>query len=179
MQFVPTELPDVVLIKPQVWTDARGFFFESWKEDEFERAGLNVHFRQDNFSRSVRNVLRGIHYQLRQPQGKLIRCTRGAIFDVAVDLRRSAETFGRWVGVELSEHNHQMLWIPPGFGHGFLVVSDEADVHYKASDLYDVTLERVVLWNDPQLGIEWPTTTPILSNKDAAAPLLNAAELFD
>ena len=180
MQFIQTELPGVVLINPKVWTDARGFFLESWNEEEFQRAGLDVRFRQDNHSRSNRNVLRGIHYQLRQPQGKLIRCTRGAIFDVVVDLRRSAKTFRRWVGVVLSEDNHQMLWVPPGFGHGFLVIGAEADVHYKASELYDAASDRVVLWNDPQLSIDWPLAgTPILSAKDAAAPLLDAAELFD
>ena len=180
MQFSPTELPDVVLIKPKVLADARGFFLESWNEREFERAGLNVRFRQDNHSRSARNVLRGIHYQVQQPQGKLVRCTRGAIFDVAVDLRPNAKTFKRWVGVELSEDNHQMLWIPPGFGHGFLVIAAEADVHYKASELYDAASDRVVLWNDPQLAIEWPLAgTPILSVRDAAAPSLNAAELSD
>jgi dTDP-4-dehydrorhamnose 3,5-epimerase len=180
MQFIPTALSDVILIEPKVWTDARGFFLESWNERDFQRAGLNVRFRQDNHTRSVRNVLRGVHYQLQRPQGKLIRCTRGAIFDVAVDLRRSAKTFGRWVGAELSEDNHQMLWIPPGFGHGFLVVSDEADVHYKASELYDAASDRVLLWNDQRLAIEWPLVgAPVLSTKDAEAPSLDNAELFD
>lgn len=179
MQIVPTALPDVLLIKPIVWSDARGFFLESWNESAFERAGLNIHFRQDNHSRSVRNVVRGMHYQLERPQGKLIQCSRGAIFDVAVDLRRSAQTFGRWIGVELSEFNHHMLWIPPGFGHGFVVLSDEADVHYKATELYDAKSDRVVRWNDPQLAIEWPLSgTPVLSSKDADAPLLQTAELF-
>ena len=180
MQIVPTSLPDVLLIKPIVWSDARGFFLESWSESAFGRAGLNVQFRQDNHSRSVRGVLRGIHYQLVQPQGKLIRCTRGAVFDVAVDLRRSAPTFGRWIGVELSEFNHHMLWIPPGFGHGFLALSDEADVIYKASELYNANSDRVVLWSDPQLAIEWPIAgAPVLSKKDAGAPLLADAELFN
>ena len=135
MEIAPTALPGVLLIKPKVWSDARGFFLESWNESTFEQAGLNVHFRQDNHSRSVRNVVRGLHYQLNPPQGKLVRCTRGAIFDVAVDLRRSSPTFGAWMAVELSETNHQMLWIPPGFAHGFFALSDEADVHYKASEL--------------------------------------------
>ena len=180
MQLVPTALPDVLLIKPIVWADARGFFMESWNESAFESAGLHVHFRQDNHSRSVRNVLRGVHYQLNRPQGKLIRCTRGAVFDVAVDLRRSAPTFGRWIGVELSEFNHHMLWIPPGFGHGFLAISDQADVHYKASELYDAKSDRVVLWSDKQLAIEWPLAgAPILSTKDAGAPALDDAELFN
>lgn len=179
MDFLPTGLRDVLLIKPKVWNDARGFFLETWNEQEFQRAGLNVHFRQDNYSRSARNVIRGMHYQLRQPQGKLVRCTRGAIFDVAVDLRRSSGTFGRWVGMELSEFNHHALWIPPGFGHGFCVISDQADVHYKASELYDVASDRVVLWNDPRLGIDWPVSeAPLLSPRDAAAPSLENAELF-
>jgi dTDP-4-dehydrorhamnose 3,5-epimerase len=179
MEFIPTRLPDVVLIKPKVWNDARGFFLEVWNEREFQHAGLNVHFRQDNYSRSVRNVIRGMHYQLRQPQGKLVRCTRGAIFDVAVDLRRSSDTFGRWVGMELSEFNHHALWIPPGFAHGFCVISDRADVYYKASELYDAASDRVVLWNDPQLRIEWPISeAPLLSSRDAGAPSLQDAELF-
>ena len=180
MQIVPTALPDVLLIKPIVWSDVRGYFLESWNETAFERAGLNIRFRQDNHSRSVRNVVRGMHYQLERPQGKLIQCSRGAIFDVAVDLRRSAQTFGRWIGVELSESNHHMLWIPPGFGHGFVVLSDEADVHYKATELYDAKSDRVVLWSDPKLAIEWPVTgTPVLSMKDAGAPPLDNAELFN
>ncbi len=179
MQIVPTALPDVLLIKPVVWSDARGFFLESWNESEFDRAGLKVHFRQDNHSRSVRNVVRGMHYQLERPQGKLIRCSRGKIFDVAVDLRRSAQTFGHWTGHELSEFNHHMLWIPPGFGHGFVVLSDDADVHYKATELYDAKSDRVVRWSDPQLAIKWPLTgAPVLSMKDAGAPTLDNAELF-
>lgn len=179
MEIVPTALPNVLLIKPQVWTDARGFFLESWNESAFKRAGLDVHFRQDNHSRSVRNAVRGLHYQLNRPQGKLVRCARGAVFDVAVDLRRSASTFGRWLGVELSEINHDMLWIPPGFGHGFLVLSDEADVHYKASELYDADSDRAVLWNDPDLAIKWPLAgTPIVSARDANARALSTAELY-
>ena len=180
MEFAPTALPGVLLITPKVWSDARGFFLESWNESAFEQAGVNVHFRQDNHSRSVRNVIRGLHYQLNRPQGKLVRCTRGAIFDVAVDLRRSSPTFGRWIGLELSEINHHMLWIPPGFAHGFLVLSEEADVQYKASELYDAKSDRVVLWNDPQLAIEWPLSgSPVLSGRDAGAPLFEKAELFN
>ena len=178
MEFAPTALPGVLLITPKVWSDARGFFLESWNESTFEQAGVNVHFRQDNHSRSVRNVIRGLHYQLNPPQGKLVRCTRGAIFDVAVDLRRSSPTFGRWMGVELSEVNHRMLWIPPGFGHGFLALSDKADVHYKATELYDANSDRVVLWSDPQLAITWPVAgAPVLSSRDASAPLLANAEI--
>lgn len=180
MEITPTAVPDVLLIKPQVWGDARGFFLESWNERVFERAGLNVHFRQDNHSRSLRNVVRGLHYQLERPQGKLVRCTQGAVFDVAVDLRRSSPTFTRWIGVELSDTNHHMLWIPPGFGHGFVVLGHKADVHYKASELYDAESDRVVVWNDSQLGIDWPLAAPpILSAKDADAPRLSEAELFD
>ena len=180
METVATALPDVLLIKPNVRSDARGFFFESWNERDFERAGLSTPFRQDNHSRSFRNVLRGLHYQLRRPQGKLVRCTRGVIFDVAVDLRRGSSTFARWVGVELSEVNHHMLWIPPGFAHGFVALSDQADVLYKASELYDPASDHVLLWSDTDLAIDWPLSAPpILSNKDMAAPTLAGAELFD
>lgn len=180
MEIEQTVLPGVLLIKPQISRDARGFFLETWNESAFKRAGLNVHFRQDNHSRSVRNVVRGLHYQLIQPQGKLIRCGRGAVFDVAVDLRRGSTTFGRWLGVELSEMNHHMLWIPPGFGHGLWVLTDEADVHYKATELYNARSERAVCWNDPQLAIKWPSAgAPVLSAKDAKAPRLSEAELFD
>ena len=179
MEITPTALPGVLLINPKVWSDARGFFLESWNESAFERAGLNIHFRQDNYSRSMRNVLRGLHYQLDRPQGKLVRCARGAVFDVAVNLQRSSTAFGRWIGVELSESNHRMLWIPPGFGHGFLVISDEADVIYKTSELYDADSDRAILWNDPDLGIKWPLVdTPIVSAKDANARPLSAAELY-
>lgn len=179
MEITPTTLPGVLLIKPHVWSDARGFFLETWNEKEFECAGLDVEFRQDNHSRSVRNVVRGLHFQLQRPQGKLIRCIRGAIFDVAVDLRHSSPTFAQWVGIELTETNYQMLWIPPGFGHGFQVVSDEADVSYKASELYDADSDRVVRWNDPQLAIKWPLPeAAVLSGKDASAPLVACAELY-
>lgn len=180
METAPTALPDVLLIKPKVWSDARGFFLESWNEREFAQAGIDTCFRQDNHSRSVRNVLRGLHYQVRQPQGKLIRCIHGAIFDVAVDLRRGSSTFGRWVGVELSEANQLILWIPPGFAHGFLSLTEQADVLYKTSELYDAACERAVRWNDPDVDIQWPlTTAPILSAKDADAPTLADAKLFD
>ncbi len=180
MEITPTALPGVLLIKPQVWSDARGFFLESWNEKKFELAGLDLHFRQDNHSRSVRNVVRGLHYQLVRPQGKLVRCTHGVVFDVAVDLRRSAATFGRWVGVELSEFNQHMLWIPPGFAHGFLVLSDAADVHYKASELYDAASDRAVLWNDADLAIDWPVSdAPIVSDKDAHAAHFADADLID
>ena len=179
MEIRPTALPGVLVIKPQVWNDARGFFLESWNEQEFDRAGLTVRFRQDNHSRSVRNVVRGLHYQLNPPQGKLVRCTRGAIFDVVVDIRPSSTTFARWIGVELSETNYLMLWVPPGFAHGFQVLSAEADVSYKASELYDATSDRVVRWNDPQLAIDWPLAdAAILSTKDANAPLMASAQLY-
>lgn len=179
MEITPTALPGVLLIKPKVWCDERGFFLESWNEKTFERAGLAVHFRQDNHSRSVRNVVRGVHYQLNRPQGKLVRCMHGAIFDVAVDLRHSSPTFARWIGAELTETNYQMLWIPPGFGHGFQVLSDIADVFYKASELYDADSDRTVRWNDPQLAIKWPLPeAAVLSGKDAGAPLVACAQLF-
>lgn len=180
MEITATTLPGVLLIKPQVWNDTRGFFLESWNEQKFELAGLSVRFRQDNHSRSMKNVVRGLHYQLHRPQGKLVRCTRGAVFDVAVDVRHSSPTFARWVGVELSEANYQMLWIPPGFAHGFQVLSDQADVNYKASELYDADSDRVVRWNDPQLAINWPLPdTAVLSVKDANAPLLACADLYN
>jgi dTDP-4-dehydrorhamnose 3,5-epimerase len=179
IEVLPTALPDVLLIKPQVWTDVRGFFLESWNESTFQRAGLAVQFRQDNHSRSAHNVLRGMHYQLNQPQGKLVRCLRGAIFDVAVDLRRSAPTFGRWVGVRLSDNDHHMLWMPPGFAHGFLVLSGTADVCYKTTELYDADSDRAILWNDRELAIDWPLAgTPIVSSKDANASTLSTAELY-
>ena len=179
MNFVPTSLPDVLLIVPPIFEDDRGFFLESWNERTFRQAGLDVCFRQDNHSRSARNVLRGLHYQLTQPQGKLVRCVSGAIFDVAVDLRRSSASFGKWVGVELSETNRHMLWIPPGFGHGFLVLSAQADVLYKTTDFFSAESDCAVLWSDPEIGIDWPLDgPPILSRKDADGRRLADAELF-
>jgi dTDP-4-dehydrorhamnose 3,5-epimerase len=175
IQLLPTALPDVVVLEPDVFRDARGFFLEAWHEEKFRDVGLAVRFVQDNHSHSVRHTLRGLHYQLVRPQGKLVRVTSGTVFDVAVDLRRDAPTFGRWVGVTLSEENHRMVWIPPGFAHGFLVLSQYADLLYKCSEPYLAEHDRAIRWNDPALGIEWPLaaeTEPLLSPRDASAPLL-------
>lgn len=182
MKVTPTALPEVLLIEPRVFGDERGFFFESYHQARFDAAvGRAVAFAQDNHSRSRRGVLRGLHYQLgAQAQGKLVRAVAGAIFDVAVDLRRSSPTFGGWVGVELSAENHRQLWIPEGFGHGFLTLSDVAEVLYKATTPYAPEAEGSVRWDDPRLAIAWPGLgePPTLSAKDAAAPGLDAAQLF-
>jgi dTDP-4-dehydrorhamnose 3,5-epimerase len=180
MQVTPSAIPDVLLIEPRVFGDARGFFFESFNQRAWERAtGLAVAFVQDNHSRSARGVLRGLHYQVRQPQGKLVRCAAGEVFDVAVDLRRSSPTFGRWVGAVLSAENKRQLWIPAGFAHGFLVLSESADFLYKTTDYYAPEFERSILWNDPDIGIEWPLAgEPILAAKDRAGLPLREAEVF-
>lgn len=181
MKFVETTLPGVLLLEPEIFCDARGFFLESWNERAFARAaGLDAHFVQDNHSRSRRGVLRGIHYQIRQPQGKLVRVVRGTIFDVAVDLRRSSPHFGRWFGTELTDDNHRQLWVPPGFGHGFLVLSESADVLYKATDYYAPEHERSLRWNDPEVGIDWPLDgiEPLLSAKDAEGLPLAQCEVY-
>ena len=175
-----TALPGVKIITPRVFGDDRGFFLESWNARAFADAGLDVQFVQDNHSRSARSVLRGLHYQLANPQGKLVRVTTGAVFDVAVDVRRSSAHFGHWVGVELSEANKRMLWVPPGFAHGFVVLTETADFQYKCTTLYDPVDERAVRWDDAAIGIDWPLAgaTPKLSSKDAAAPQLADAEVF-
>lgn len=181
MQFTPLEIEDVVLITPRVFEDERGFFLESFREDRFVAAGIRAKFVQDNHSASSRGVLRGLHYQIQQAQGKLLRCTAGEIFDVAVDLRRSSPTFGRWVSAVLSAQNKQMLWVPPGFAHGFYVMSERAELLYKASDYYAPQHERSLLWNDPALGIPWPLVDgqpPILSKKDAEGAPLSQAETY-
>lgn len=179
MQVQETNLDEVKLLAPRVFADSRGFFLESYNQRTFGELGIHETFVQDNHSRSERGVLRGLHYQLVQPQGKLVRAVRGEIFDVAVDLRRSSPTFGRWTGHLLSEDNRLMLWIPAGFGHGFLVLSPVAEVLYKATDFYAPQGERSVLWNDPEIGIEWPDAgTPILSPKDAAGKRLLEADVF-
>jgi dTDP-4-dehydrorhamnose 3,5-epimerase len=181
MEFEPTRLPEVVLIKPRVFGDARGFFFETWQEQRFAGAGIAAHFVQDNHSHSTLHTLRGLHYQIQQTQGKLVRVTRGEVFDVAVDIRRSSPRFGQWVGVILSDANHHMLWVPPGFAHGYLALSDEIDFVYKCTDYYAPQHERAVRWDDPQVGVRWPLPAgfaPILSAKDAVAPLLPQAESF-
>lgn len=168
MKITATEVPDVLVIEPRVFGDERGFFLETWSEASFAEAGLDVRFVQDNHSRSAKGVLRGIHYQLTRPQGKLVRVTAGRVYDVAVDLRRSSPTFGRWVGVELSAENKRMLWVPPGFGHGFLTLEDGTDFLYKCTDFYAPDDERCLAWNDPEIGIAWPPVgfAPIVSQKD-------------
>ena len=182
MQITETALPEVRILEPRLHGDARGFFMETWNARTFSGLGLDVDFVQDNHSRSSRGTLRGIHYQVVKPQGKLVRVTRGSVFDVAVDLRQSSPSFGRWVGVELSEANHRMLWVPPGFGHGFYVTSETADFLYKCTDFYYPEHDRGVRWNDAGLDIKWPIPeggSPELSAKDQDAPLLRDAQLYD
>lgn len=180
MKVLATILPDVFILEPKVFGDARGFFFESYNKREFRGAtGLDVDFVQDNHSRSSRGVLRGLHYQIAQPQGKLVRCVSGEIFDVAVDLRRGSPTFGRWVGNLLSAENRRQLWIPPGFAHGFLVLSESADFLYKTTDYYAPEYERCLRWDDPDLAIDWPMAgAPVLSDKDRAGKWLREVEMF-
>jgi len=180
MKAIPTAIPEVVVVEPAVFGDARGFFFESWNRRDFAAlVGRDVDFVQDNHSASARNVLRGLHYQVRQPQGKLVRVVAGEVFDVAVDLRRSSPTFGRWAGERLSAANHRMMWVPPGFAHGFLVLSDRAEFLYKATDYYAPEHERTLLWSDPSVGIAWPLEgEPLLKPKDAAGARLSAAETY-
>ncbi len=180
MKLLPTRLEGVLLIEPQVHHDERGFFLESWSQRRFADAGLDIEFVQDNHSRSNRGVLRGIHYQLNRPQGKLVRVSSGRVFDVAVDLRRSSNTFGGWFGTELSGTNKRMLWIPPGFGHGFLALEDDTDLTYKCSDVYVPEDERCIAWDDTSLAINWPMVgaKPILSMRDAAGLLLSQSSVF-
>lgn len=178
MKITPTAIPDVLLIEPKVFGDARGFFFESFNRQAFRDAtGLDLDFVQDNHSRSAQGVLRGLHYQIEQPQGKLVRVVRGAVFDVAVDIRKGSATFGHWVGMTLSEENQQQMWVPPGLAHGFLVLSESADVLYKTTDYYAPVHERCIRWDDEALAIEWPLAgrTPLVSDKDAKAPGFHAA----
>ena len=183
MQALPTALEGVLILEPAVFGDARGFFMESYNRRRFAAAtGLDVDFVQDNHSRSTRGVLRGLHYQLRQPQGKLVRVTQGAVFDVAVDIRPGSPSFGRWVGVELTADNHRQLWVPPGLAHGFVVLSDSADFLYKTTDYYAPEHERCIAWDDPAIGIDWPLAAhgidaPLLSAKDRAGLPLVQAEL--
>lgn len=180
MQATRLAIPDVVLIAPKVFGDARGFFFESFNQQAFNEAtGTNYQFVQDNHSRSSRGVLRGLHYQIQQPQGKLVRVARGAVFDVAVDIRKGSPTFGQWVGAELSEDNQHQLWVPPGFAHGFVVLSDSADFLYKTTDYYAPQHERCIAWNDPTLAIAWPALDVAvqLSAKDQAGRALAEADL--
>jgi dTDP-4-dehydrorhamnose 3,5-epimerase len=181
MEFVPTAIPAVVLIKPRVFGDARGYFFESCEERKFAAGGLELHFRQDNENLSARHVLRGLHYQLTQPQGKLVRVVTGAVYDVAVDLRRSSPTFGKWVGAELNQDNHHMLWVPPGFAHGFVVLSELTHFLYKCTDFYAPKDEHAIAWNDPDLDIDWRLPAgaqPVLSARDAAAGRFREARYY-
>lgn len=180
MHVIPTAIPEVLVIEPKVFGDARGFFFESYNRKTFQAAtGLDVDFVQDNHSRSAQGVLRGLHYQIQQPQGKLVRVVAGAVFDVAVDIRRSSPSFGQWVGLELSAENKKMLWVPPGFAHGFLVLSDGTEFLYKTTDYYAPSSERAIAWDDPQIGIAWPLPfAPLLSAKDQVASKLHDAEVF-
>lgn len=178
MKITPTKIPDVKLIEPKVFGDARGFFMETWNEKVFHEAGIDTKFVQDNHSRSVKNSLRGLHYQIKHPQGKLVRVTQGEVFDVAVDLRIDSETFGQWAGEYLSEENKRMLWVPPGFAHGFLVTSDTADFQYKCTDFYAPEYERCIAWDDPDIGIDWGVkdiNAFILSDKDRKGLSINEA----
>lgn len=182
MKVTPTAIPDVLIIEPRVFGDARGFFYESFNQQAFDAAtGTRLQFVQDNHSRSAQGVLRGLHYQLApKAQGKLVRVVRGAVFDVAVDIRRGSPTFGQWAGVELSEDNHRQLWIPPGFAHGFLVLSESADFLYKTTDYYSPEHERSIAWDDPAIGVAWPDVglAPQLSAKDQQGKALTQAEVF-
>ncbi len=180
MKATKTSIPDVFIIEPIIYNDNRGFFFESFNQKQFnEIIGQNIQFVQDNHSHSARGVLRGLHYQIEQPQGKLVRVVRGAVFDVAVDIRRSSPTFGQWVGIELNENNHHQLWIPIGFAHGFVVLSDSADFLYKTSDYYAPEFERCIAWDDPEIDIKWPLEVqPLISAKDKLGSLLSDSEVF-
>ena len=182
MNAQSTAIEGVFVLEPKVFGDARGFFMESYNRRAFREAtGLDIDFVQDNHSRSRKGVLRGLHYQIQQPQGKLVRVTSGAVFDVAVDIRRGSPTFGRWVGVELSADNHRQLWVPPGMAHGFVVLSESADFLYKTTDYYAPQFERSIAWNDPTIGIDWPLAPgqpPRVAAKDEAAPVLAQAEVF-
>ena len=182
MNFIPTTIPDVILIEPKIYGDQRGFFMETYRTQRFAEAGIPDAFIQDNHSGSQQGALRGLHYQIRHPQGKLLRVIAGEIFDVVVDIRRSSPTFGQWVGTNLSSENKHQVWIPTGFAHGFYVISEWAEVTYKVTDIYAPEWERTILWNDPKLGIEWPIlpgTQPLLSAKDTNGHTLDDAELFE
>jgi len=174
VEVTRTSLNEVAVITPRIWKDSRGFFLEAFNRHQFANVGLPIEFVQDNHSRSSRNVLRGLHYQVGKPQGKLVSVVRGSIFDVAVDIRRGSPTFGKWVGITLDDVARQSLWIPPGFAHGFCAMSDAVDVLYKCTDYYDPPSERGIPWNDPLLGINWPVESPILSEKDSRYRRLSA-----
>ncbi len=181
MNIISTNIPEILIIEPQIFGDDRGFFFESFNQQKFtDKTGVTLNFVQDNHSRSIKNVLRGLHYQISQPQGKLIRVISGNIFDVAVDIRKNSPTFGQWVGCILNAENKRQLWIPPGFAHGFLVLSENTEVLYKTTDYYAPKSERCIIWNDPDINIDWQLTeNPVLSPKDLQGKLLKDADLFD
>ena len=182
MKFLPKTIRDVMLIEPKVYADNRGFFLETYQAKRFAEAGIDTNFVQDNHSGSCQSTLRGLHYQIQQAQGKLVKVIAGDIFDVVVDLRRSSPTFGKWIGTNLSSKNKHMLWVPPGFAHGFYVISEWAEITYKATDFYTPQWERTLLWNDPTIGIEWPLgprTAPLLSEKDTRGCPLNQADTYD
>ena len=182
MRFIPTKIPAVVVIEPDIFEDSRGFFMETWQVNKFTEGGITANFVQDNHSRSNQGTLRGLHYQVKQPQGKLIRVLAGKIFDIAVDLRRNSPSFGQWVGEIISDENKKMLWIPEGFAHGFYVLSETADFFYKCTDFYNPECERTLRWDDPDLAIDWPLIngeTPNLAAKDAKGALLKDAEYFE
>lgn len=181
MKFIPSEIPEVILIEPQVLADERGFFMETYQSERFAQAGISAVFVQDNHSGSRQGTLRGLHYQIRQAQGKLVRVIAGEVFDVAVDMRRSSPFFGKWVGAHISAENKHQIWIPPGFAHGYYVLSEQAEIVYKASDIYAPQWERTLLWNDPAISIQWPLipgTEPVISAKDATGLPLAKAEVY-
>ena len=181
MKIIETTIPDVKIIEPAVFGDARGYFMETWNQQGFYEQGLDIAFVQDNHSRSPQGILRGLHYQIKHAQGKLVRVVTGKVFDVAVDIRKNSITFGQWVGVELSDENHRMLWVPPGFAHGFYVMSEQADFLYKCTDIYAPEYERSIKWDDAEIGIKWPLINgeqPIVSEKDKQGLSLSASEVF-
>ncbi len=178
LNVIETSLPGVLVLEPEVFADERGFFIETYRADRFRQLGIDANFVQDNHSRSARGVLRGLHYQEPNGQAKLVRCTRGALYDVAVDIRIGSPHFGQWFAVELTEENKRMMWVPAGFAHGFCALTDDADLVYKCTTFYDPQSDRSILWNDPDLGIAWPIASPRLSRKDAAAPRLKDASIL-
>ncbi len=181
MEFLPTRLPDVIVIRPEVFEDSRGFFMETWSRKDFEQVGIDADFVQDNYSSSVVGTVRGLHYQIERAQGKLVRVVKGEVFDVAVDIRKSSPDFGQWTSEILSAENRKQMWIPPGFAHGFLVLSETAEFEYKCTDYYAPEFDRSIRWDDPDIGIEWPLADgeqPVLSAKDSAAPFLKDADTY-
>jgi len=182
MEFLPTRLPDVIVIRPEIFGDSRGFFMETWNRKDFDHAGIDADFVQDNYSSSVAGTVRGLHYQIKQAQGKLVRVVKGEVFDVAVDLRKSSPDFGRWASEILSAENKKQIWIPPGFAHGFLVLSETAEFEYKCTDYYAPEHERTIRWDDPDIGVDWPLADgqpPILSQKDQAGAPLKESQVYD